>query len=159
LLIRNRYDYLAETIHIVLISIHVPIRGRDLELGRDADTGGQTKSIVAPGRALADATGVERVDLLTRLVDDQAVSADSAQPTEARRGRATIVRIRYAPPGYLRKEDLWDPNASPPNAARAMAASRARRSAVANEAVMRDHLIFGGCQTQDAVSSSRHPRR
>jgi len=30
-------------LYIVLISVHGLIRGHDLELGRDADTGGQTK--------------------------------------------------------------------------------------------------------------------
>ena len=29
--------------HILLLSIHGLIRGRELELGRDSDTGGQTK--------------------------------------------------------------------------------------------------------------------
>jgi sucrose-phosphate synthase len=95
-------------LHIVLISIHGLIRGHDLELGRDADTGGQTKYVVELARALADASGVERVDLLTRLVDDPSVSADYAQPLEPLHERANIVRIRCGPPGYLRKEDLWD---------------------------------------------------
>ena len=33
-------------LNILLISIHGLIRGQDLELGRDADTGGQTKYVV-----------------------------------------------------------------------------------------------------------------
>jgi sucrose-phosphate synthase len=98
----------AKPLHIVLISIHGLIRGQDLELGRDADTGGQTKYVVELARALADAPDVERVDLLTRLVEDPAVSADYAQPLEALHERANIVRIRCGPQGYLRKEDLWD---------------------------------------------------
>jgi sucrose-phosphate synthase len=95
-------------LHIVLISIHGLIRGHDLELGRDADTGGQTKYVVELARALAESPGVNRVDLLTRLVDDPAVSPDYAQPLEALHERANIVRIRCGPAGYLRKEDLWD---------------------------------------------------
>ena len=95
-------------LHIVLISIHGLIRGHDLELGRDADTGGQTKYVVELARALAEASGVERIDLLTRLVDDPGVSADYAQPLEPLHERANIVRIRCGPPGYLRKEELWD---------------------------------------------------
>jgi sucrose-phosphate synthase len=92
----------------VLVSIHGLIRGHDLELGRDADTGGQTKYVVELARALARSSGVERVDLLTRLVDDPAVSADYAQPVEPLGARASIVRIRCGPPGYIRKEELWD---------------------------------------------------
>ena len=38
--------------YILLISIHGLIRGHDLELGRDADTGGQTKYVVDLARAL-----------------------------------------------------------------------------------------------------------
>lgn len=40
--------------HLLLISIHGLIRGHDLELGRDADTGGQTKYVVDLARALAE---------------------------------------------------------------------------------------------------------
>jgi len=40
--------------HIILISIHGLIRGHDLELGRDPDTGGQTKYVVDLARALGD---------------------------------------------------------------------------------------------------------
>ena len=39
-------------IHIVLISIHGLIRGSDMELGRDADTGGQTKYVLELAMAL-----------------------------------------------------------------------------------------------------------
>jgi sucrose-phosphate synthase len=101
-------DAYDKPLHIVLISIHGLIRGHDLELGRDADTGGQTKYVVELARALARSPGVERVDLLTRLVDDPAVSSDYAQPIEALNGRANIVRIRCGPEGYIRKEELWD---------------------------------------------------
>ena len=95
-------------LHIVLVSIHGLIRGKDLELGRDADTGGQTKYVVELARALAESPGVAHVDLLTRLVDDPSVSAYYAQPLEALHERAQIVRIRCGPPGYIRKEELWD---------------------------------------------------
>ena len=40
--------------YLVLISIHGLIRSHDLELGRDADTGGQTKYVVDLAKALAD---------------------------------------------------------------------------------------------------------
>ena len=45
----------AQPLFIVLISVHGLIRGHDLELGRDADTGGQTKYVVELARALGSA--------------------------------------------------------------------------------------------------------
>ena len=33
-------------LYIVLVSVHGLVRGHDLELGRDADTGGQTKYVI-----------------------------------------------------------------------------------------------------------------
>ena len=69
-------------LYIVLISVHGLIRGDDLELGRDADTGGQTKYVVELARALSEQPGVEKVVLLTRRVIDCQVSPDYAEPLE-----------------------------------------------------------------------------
>lgn len=93
---------------ICLISIHGLIRGHDLELGRDADTGGQTTYVVELLQALAAQPEVARVTLLTRLVDDPLVSPDYAVPLERLSDKASIVRIESGPPGYLPKEALWD---------------------------------------------------
>ena len=41
-------------LHLVLISVHGLIRGHDLELGRDPDTGGQTLYVVELARALSE---------------------------------------------------------------------------------------------------------
>lgn len=94
--------------YILLISVHGLIRGHDLELGRDADTGGQTKYVVDLARALAEHPSVGRVDLVTRRVEDEAVSDDYAQPIESLGERCDIVRIDGGPPGYIPKEQLWD---------------------------------------------------
>ena len=93
---------------IVLVSVHGLIRGHDLELGRDADTGGQTKYVVELARALGERQDVERVVLLTRRVPDENVSPDYAEPLEALSEKAHIVRIDCGEPIYLRKEMLWD---------------------------------------------------
>jgi len=53
---------------ILLISVHGLIRGENLELGHDADTGGQTKYVVELARALARHVDIEQVDLITRRV-------------------------------------------------------------------------------------------
>jgi len=94
--------------YLLLISIHGLIRGHDLELGRDADTGGQTKYVVDLARALAERPDVERVDLVTRRVVDPAVSNDYAAPIEELTDKARIVRIDAGPEEYLPKEQLWD---------------------------------------------------
>ena len=95
-------------LYLVLISVHGLIRGHDLELGRDADTGGQTKYVVELARALTDCPEVERVDLVTRLVRDERVSHDYARPEEDLGGGARIVRLEAGPDEYIHKEALWD---------------------------------------------------
>ncbi len=95
-------------LYIVLISPHGLIRGDNLELGRDADTGGQTKYVVELTKALAERPEVERVDLLTRRVIDPQLSSDYGEPVEELNDKARIVRIECGEPGYLPKEQLWD---------------------------------------------------
>lgn len=93
--------------YILLVSVHGLIRGADLELGRDADTGGQTKYVVELARALIEHPDVDRVDLVTRLVSDSKVDASYATPIEELAPGANIVRIPCGPRRYLTKESLW----------------------------------------------------
>ncbi|MCB1750899.1 MAG: HAD-IIB family hydrolase [Gammaproteobacteria bacterium] len=95
-------------LYICLLSIHGLIRGEQLELGRDADTGGQTKYVVELARALASRPDVARVDLITRLVDSPDVSSDYSKPVERLGENCSIVRIKAGPDGYIPKEQLWD---------------------------------------------------
>ena len=69
----------AHGLYIVLLSIHGLIRGKNLELGRDADTGGQTLYVVELAQALAKQKGIAKVDLITQRVVDASVSPDYAQ--------------------------------------------------------------------------------
>ena len=87
--------------------MHGLIRARDLELGSDADTGGQTKYVLELAEALARNENVARVDLLTRQVIDQNVADDYAQQQEKISAHAHIVRLPCGPKRYLRKESLW----------------------------------------------------
>ncbi|MEW7983959.1 MAG: HAD-IIB family hydrolase [gamma proteobacterium symbiont of Phacoides pectinatus] len=95
-------------VFLALISVHGLIRGSDLELGRDADTGGQTTYVVELAKALGGQPGVQRVVLITRLVRDPAVADDYAHPVETLADNVTIVRIEAGPGQYLPKEALWD---------------------------------------------------
>ena len=92
---------------ILLISIHGLIRGQNLELGRDADTGGQTKYVPELTKALARQPDVARVDLVTRRIVDPGVSDDDANPAEILGEKARIIRIDAGPEEYLPKESLW----------------------------------------------------
>ncbi|MGB3211806.1 MAG: HAD-IIB family hydrolase [Desulforhopalus sp.] len=94
-------------LYLQLISIHGLIRSHSMELGRDADTGGQTKYVVELARALAGHEDVAQVDLFTRLVRDNNVSPDYGQPIEEICDGARIVRIQCGGRKYLRKELLW----------------------------------------------------
>jgi sucrose-phosphate synthase len=94
--------------YLVLISIHGLIRSHDLELGCDADTGGQTKYVVDLAKALAEHDDIERVDLITRRVVDASISDDYSIPVEVLSDKARIIRIDAGPEGYIPKEQLWD---------------------------------------------------
>lgn len=94
-------------LYLVLISIHGLVRGHNMELGRDADTGGQIRYVIELTRALAAQPEVERVDLLTRCVADPRVDPDYSQPEEMLAPGARIIRLHCGPRRYLRKESLW----------------------------------------------------
>lgn len=94
--------------YLLIISVHGLIRGQDLELGRDADTGGQTKYVVDLARALAKQDGVAAIDLVTRRIVDDRVSGDYAEPLEPLDNGARIVRVDAGPDEYIAKEQLWD---------------------------------------------------
>ena len=94
--------------YILLISIHGLIRSKDLELGRDADTGGQTKYVLELAEALSKHPDVEKIDLMTRRIVDPEVSDDYANVIEPLNSKARIVRIDCGPEEYIPKENLWD---------------------------------------------------
>nr|DAD45014.1 TPA_asm: hypothetical protein HUJ06_003244 [Nelumbo nucifera] len=109
-------------LYIVLISLHGLIRGENMELGRDSDTGGQVKYVVELARALGSMPGVYRVDLLTRQVSAPEVDWSYGEPTEmltptnsdsfmnemGESSGAYIIRIPFGPRNkYISKELLW----------------------------------------------------
>lgn len=94
-------------LYILLISIHGLIRGKNLELGRDADTGGQTLYVVDLAKALGERKNVERVDLVTRRIVDPRISEDYARHIEQVTDNVRIVRIDAGPDEYIAKEQLW----------------------------------------------------
>ena len=101
--IRRRRDGL----YLVHLSIHGLVRGFDMELGRDSDTGGQVKYVVELARALGKNPRVARMDLLTRKVLDSKVDNSYGKTIEKLGDNSNIVRIEFGPKRYLRKEVLW----------------------------------------------------
>jgi len=95
-------------VYIALMSVHGLIRGHNLELGRDSDTGGQSLYVLELAQALAERPEVSKVELFTRLVKDDAVDADYAQPIEQVSDKFSIVRIEAGPEEYIYKEQLWN---------------------------------------------------
>lgn len=97
----------GDGLYLAMFSVHGLIRGTDLELGRDADTGGQVTYVVELARALAANKAVAQVDLFTRRVEDPKVDESYAREVEPIAPGARIVRLRCGPRRYLRKEALW----------------------------------------------------
>lgn len=93
------------TIH--MFSLHGLIRGDDLEMGRDADTGGQIKYVIEEGLELSRQPGVGRVDLFTRRISDPTVSDDYDVAVETVTETFRIIRIPCGGRKYMRKELLW----------------------------------------------------
>ena len=95
-------------IYIALISVHGLIRGQNLELGRDADTGGQTLYVLELAQALSELPEVAQVDLVTRRIIDENIDPDYAEPIETLNDKLRVVRIDAGPEEYIYKEHLWE---------------------------------------------------
>jgi sucrose-phosphate synthase len=95
-------------LYIQLYSIHGLIRGTNLELGRDADTGGQTKYVLELAQTLSKDPRIKKVELVTRQIKDKKVSNDYSVPVEKINDKFSIIRIRCGGGKYIRKELLWN---------------------------------------------------
>lgn len=92
--------------YIAIINIHGLVRSEHIEMGRDADTGGQTRYAVDLVKELAKHQDVE-VDLFTRLIKDARHDADYAKSIEPIGEGGRIVRLSCGGNAYVRKELLW----------------------------------------------------
>ncbi|WP_373498849.1 HAD-IIB family hydrolase [Desulfococcus sp.] len=98
---------MSRGLYFQLFSIHGLLRHESMELGRDADTGGQIKYVVELAETLSRHEQVGRVDLFTRLITDKRVSDDYSRPVVAVSDKFRIVRIQCGGKKYMRKELLW----------------------------------------------------
>ncbi len=92
---------------ILHLHLHGLIRSKNLELGKDPDTGGQTQYVLELVKSLANTSGIEQVDLATRLIRDKKVDQIYSQETEYIEPGARILRFEFGPQKYIRKELLW----------------------------------------------------
>ena len=89
------------------LHLHGLIRSNNLELGRDADTGGQTQYVLELVKSLDNTSEVDQVDLVTRLIEDFKVDNEYSQKEEFVEPGVKILRFKFGPNKYLRKELLW----------------------------------------------------
>jgi sucrose-phosphate synthase len=95
-------------LRISLINIHGLLKGSGLEIGRDADNGGQTKYVYELAEFLSQHEDVEHVHIFTRLIDDKNLSPEYAVPIEIINEKLDIRRIPFLGKKYKPKEQLWD---------------------------------------------------
>ena len=93
--------------YIQLISVHGLVRGNNIEMGRDADTGGQVRYVIELARTLSEFDEVEQVDLFTRRLRDKRVSNEYSREIEELSPKARLVRLPCGGGRYVRKERLW----------------------------------------------------
>lgn len=97
----------TKKLRIALINIHGLVKGTGLEIGRDADNGGQTKYVYELAEFLSQHEDVEQVHLFTRLIDDRNLSSEYAVPIEIVNEKFDIRRIPFLGKKYRPKEQLW----------------------------------------------------
>ncbi len=94
-------------LYIQMFSIHGLLRADNMELGFDADTGGQIKYLVELCKALSQHPGIRKIDLFTRRIQDKSCSEDYSLPGEQVNDKFRIIRIQCGGKKYIRKELLW----------------------------------------------------
>ncbi len=92
--------------YIAMINIHGLLRSEQIEMGRDADTGGQTRYVIDLAKELSSREGV-KVDLFTRKIRDRHISKDYGKQIEKISDTVKIVRLPCGSGKYYRKEKLW----------------------------------------------------
>lgn len=93
---------------IHLYSLHGLFRANELEIGRDADNGGQIIYVMEVARALSQLPEVEQVHLFTRRIEDPALDPVYAEAVEKVNDKFDIRRIWCGGKKYLPKEQLWE---------------------------------------------------
>jgi sucrose-phosphate synthase len=100
-------SYTNNCMYVLMINIHGLIRGEDVEFGRDADTGGQTRYVIDLVKNLSNMDRINKVDLITRMIKDKRVSKTYSESVEVLSDKSSIIRLPCGGGKYLHKEKLW----------------------------------------------------
>ncbi|WP_022667565.1 HAD-IIB family hydrolase [Desulfospira joergensenii] len=94
-------------LYIQMFSVHGLLRAENMELGYDADTGGQIKYLVELCSSLSANPNIKKIDLFTRLIQDKSYSEDYSVAEDRINDKFRIIRIQCGGRKYIRKELLW----------------------------------------------------
>jgi len=93
-------------LYIQMHSMHGLFRSRNLELGRDEDTGGQIVYVLELAKAIGELDGIDKVDIITRRIIDHDYPGYS-EKIEHVTPKVSIVRIECGPKKYIKKVRFW----------------------------------------------------
>ncbi|MDH3651311.1 MAG: HAD-IIB family hydrolase [Saprospiraceae bacterium] len=96
-----------KNLRIIIINIHGLLKSTGLEIGRDADNGGQTRYVYELAEYLSRHEDVRHVHLFTRLIEDPGLDETYSLPVEIINDKLDIRRIPFAGKRYRMKEELW----------------------------------------------------
>ncbi len=88
--------------------MHGLIRGHDLQIGKDADNGGQIRYVMDMAEALSEHPAISKVYLFTRRIDDPNLSPDYNLAVENINDVLEVRRISCGGKRYRPKEQLWE---------------------------------------------------
>ncbi len=88
------------------------LRGKDVEYGITADTGGHIRYLLDLVAASARNPAIDRMEIVTRAFHHAVFAECYAEPVETIDAKTRIVRLRTESDAYLAKEDLWTEHAS-----------------------------------------------
>ena len=85
---------------IFIVNLHGLVKGSGLEIGRDADNGGQTKYVLELAEYLSKHEQVSHVHLFTRKIKDSEVSSEYGATIEEINPKFDIRRIEFGGLSY-----------------------------------------------------------
>jgi len=97
----------SDGIYIQMHSMHGLFRSKNLELGRDEDTGGQIVYVLELAKAFGRHPDVDKVDILTRRIKDPDYPGYSKKKEKVSDDNVNIIRIECGPDKYIKKVNLW----------------------------------------------------
>lgn len=92
---------------IAMFSLHGLFRAKNLEIGKDADNGGQIIYVMELAHALSQLPAVTHVHLFTRRIEDPDQGSEYEKEIEVVNDKLDIRRVWCGGKKYLPKEQIW----------------------------------------------------